>query len=52
VMESRLSQSLFMNFSFSWRNLSYHGAFSRIFLSHDGILANTEPFQKFFFHIM
>jgi hypothetical protein len=26
-----------MNFSFTWWNLGYHGAFSRIFLSHDGI---------------
>jgi hypothetical protein len=37
MVESRLSRSLFTNFSFTWWNLSYHGAFSRIFLSHDGI---------------
>jgi hypothetical protein len=34
------------------RNLGYHGAFSRMFLSHDGISAITEPFHKFFFHTM
>jgi hypothetical protein len=40
----------FMNFSFTWWNLGYHGAFSRIFLlSHGGISAITEPFHKFFF---
>jgi hypothetical protein len=52
MTESRLSQSLFTNFSFSWRSLGYHRAFSRIFLSHDGISAITEPFHEFFFHMM
>jgi hypothetical protein len=52
MMESRLSRSLFRNFSFTWWNLGYHRAFSQIFLSHDGILAITEPFHKFFFHMM
>jgi hypothetical protein len=48
MVESRLSRSLFMNFSFTWWNLGYHGAFSRIFFSHDGISAITEPFHEFF----
>jgi hypothetical protein len=46
---SRLSWSLFANFSFTWCNLGYHGAFTRIFLSHGGISAITEPFSRFFF---
>jgi hypothetical protein len=41
-----------MNFSFTWWNLGYHGAFSRIFLSHGGISAITEPFHEFFFHMV
>jgi hypothetical protein len=49
---SRLSHSLFTNVSFTWWNLGYHGAFSRIFLSHGGILAITEPFHDFFFHMV
>jgi hypothetical protein len=52
MMESRLSRSLFTNFSFARWNLSYHGAFSRFFLSHDRISAITEPFHELFFHIM
>jgi hypothetical protein len=52
TMESRLSQSLFTNFSFTWWNLGYLGAFSRISLSHDGISAISEPFHEFFFHMM
>jgi hypothetical protein len=36
-MESQLSRSLFTNSSFTQWNLDYHRAFSRIFLSHDGI---------------
>jgi hypothetical protein len=52
MMESRLSRSLFTNFSFTWWNFGYHGAFSRIFLSHDGMSAITEPFHEFFFHVM
>jgi hypothetical protein len=48
-VESRLSRSRFMNFSFTWWNLSYHGVFSRFFLSHDGISAITEPFHELFF---
>jgi hypothetical protein len=52
MVESRLSQSLFTNFSFTWWNLGYHGAFSRIFLSHGGISAITEPFHELFFHTM
>jgi hypothetical protein len=51
TMEFRRSQSLFMNFSFTWWNLGYYGAFSRIFLSQGGILAITEPFHEFFFHV-
>jgi hypothetical protein len=50
-MESQSSQSLFTDFSFTWWNLGYHGAFSRIFLSH-GISAITEPFHGFFFHMV
>jgi hypothetical protein len=49
TVESRLSRSLFTNFSFTWWNLGYHGAFSRISLSHGGISAITEPFHEFFF---
>jgi hypothetical protein len=52
TVESRLSQSLFTNFSFTWCNLGYHGAFSRIFLSHGGISAITEPFHELFFRTM
>jgi hypothetical protein len=48
-MESRLSLSLFTNFSFTWWNLGYYGAFSWIFLSHGGISAITEPFTNFSF---
>jgi hypothetical protein len=48
MVEFRLSQSLLTNFSFSWWNLGYHGAFSRTFLSHDGISAITEPFHEFY----
>jgi hypothetical protein len=50
-MEFRLSQSLFMNF-FIWWNFGYHGAFSRTFLSHNGISAIMEPSRELFFHIM
>jgi hypothetical protein len=50
MVESRLSRSLFTNFSFTWWNLGYHKAFSRIFLSHDGISAITKPFHEFFSH--
>jgi hypothetical protein len=46
MVESRLSRILFMIFSFTWWNLGYHEAFSRIFLSHGGILAITKPFHK------
>jgi hypothetical protein len=52
TMESRQSLSLFANFSFTWWNISYHGVFSRIFLSHSGISAITEPFHEFFFHMV
>jgi hypothetical protein len=52
VVESRLSRSLFTSFSFTWWNLGYHRAFSRIFLSHGGISAITEPFHEFFFHMV
>jgi hypothetical protein len=38
----------FTNFSFTWWNLGYHGAFSRNFLSHGGISAITEPFHEIF----
>jgi hypothetical protein len=37
TMESWLSRSFLTNFSFTQWNLGYHGAFSRIFLSHDGM---------------
>jgi hypothetical protein len=68
MTESWLSRSLFTNFSFSRRNLGYHGAFhevlfftmeswlsrslSRTSLFHDGILAITEPFTNFSFFTM
>jgi hypothetical protein len=51
-MESRLSQSLFTNFSFTWWNSGYHEAFSWTFLFHNGFSAITEPFHEFFFHTM
>jgi hypothetical protein len=51
-VESRLSRSVFTNFSFTRWNLGYHGTFSQIFLSHDGISAITEPFHELFFHTM
>jgi hypothetical protein len=52
TMEFWLSGSLSHEpFSFSRWNLGYHRAFSRIFLSHDGISAITEPFHDFFFHM-
>jgi hypothetical protein len=41
-----------MNFSFTWWNLGYHEAFPRIVLSHGGISTITEPFHKFFFHMV
>jgi hypothetical protein len=41
-----------MNFSFTWWNLGYHGAFSRFFLSHGGISAITKPFHEFSFHMV
>jgi hypothetical protein len=46
TMESRLSRSLFTNFSFTRWNLGYHGAFSRFFLSHDGISAIEGPIRR------
>jgi hypothetical protein len=49
MMEFWLSGSLSR---ISWWNLGYHGAFSQIFLSHDGISAITEPFHESFFHMM
>jgi hypothetical protein len=51
-MESRLSRSLFMYFSFTRWNLGYHKALSRISFSHDGISAITKPFHEFLFHTM
>jgi hypothetical protein len=33
-------------FFLSWWNFGHHEAFSRIFLSHGGILAITKPFHK------
>jgi hypothetical protein len=49
MVESRLSQSLFTNFSFSHGGiLAITKSFSRIFLSHGGISAITKPFHKFF----
>jgi hypothetical protein len=53
-----LPRSLFTYFSFTRWNFGYHGAlsyheaFSQIILSHDGVLAITEPFHKFFLHTM
>jgi hypothetical protein len=52
MMELWLSRSLLTNFSFTRWNSGYHEAFSRIFLSHDGISVITEPFHEFFFHMM
>jgi hypothetical protein len=52
TMELWLSQSLVTIFSFTRWNSGYHEASSRIFLSHDGISAITEPFHEFFFHMM
>jgi hypothetical protein len=52
MVEFWLSRSLFTNFSFTRWNSGYHGAFSRVFLSHGGISAITEPFHKFFFHMV
>jgi hypothetical protein len=52
MVESRLSRSLFTNFSFPRWNPGYHEAYLRIFLSHGGIPAITEPFHKFFFHMV
>jgi hypothetical protein len=49
MVESRLSRSLFTNFSFTWWNLGYHGAFSWIFLSHDGILKKCTMWGKTLF---
>jgi hypothetical protein len=42
----------FTNFSFTWWNPGYHRVFSRIFLSHDVVLAITEPFHESFFQMM
>jgi hypothetical protein len=39
-------------FSFSRWIFGYQGAFSRISLSHNGILAIKEPFHEFLFHTM
>jgi hypothetical protein len=44
-----LSRSIFTNFPFTRWNFGYHGAFSQIYLSHDGISAITEPFHEFLF---
>jgi hypothetical protein len=52
MMEFRLSRSLLTSFSFTRWNFGYHGAFSLIFLSYDGISAVTEPSRELFFHIM
>jgi hypothetical protein len=38
-----------MNFSFTWWNIGYHGAFSRIFLSHGGILKKCTIWGKTLF---
>jgi hypothetical protein len=46
TMESRLSRSLFTNFSFTRWNFGYHEASLQIFLSHDGISAITQPFTR------
>jgi hypothetical protein len=52
TMEFRLSRSLFTNFSLIRWNSGYHGAFSRIFLSYDGIQVIAEPFHELFFYTM
>jgi hypothetical protein len=52
TMESWLSQSLFTNFSLTQWNIGNHGAFSWIFIWHNGISAITEPFHEFFFDTM
>jgi hypothetical protein len=48
----RLSRSLSRTFCFTQWNSGYHVAFHELFLSHNGILAITEPFTNFFFHTM
>jgi hypothetical protein len=51
MLEFWLSRSLLMNFSFIQWSSAYHEAFSRTFLSHDGILAITKPSHELFlFH--
>jgi hypothetical protein len=50
MVESRLSRSLFTNFSFAWWNLGYHRAFSRIFLSH-GVIHEMHDLGGDSFHI-
>jgi hypothetical protein len=53
TMKFQPSRSLSHEFFYFTRwNLDHHGAFSRIFLSHDGNSAITEPFHEFFFHVM
>jgi hypothetical protein len=52
MIGSRLSRSLSTNFFFTWWNFSYHRAFSRTFLSYDGISAITQPFHELFFLMM
>jgi hypothetical protein len=42
----------FMIFPFTWWNLGYHEAFSRISLSDGGISAIMKPFHEFFFVMM
>jgi hypothetical protein len=48
MVESRLSRSLFTNFSFTLWNLGYHEAFSRIFLSHGGIHKMHDLGEEYF----
>jgi hypothetical protein len=52
MMESWLSRSLLMKFSFSRWNPGYHEAFSSTFIFHDGILAITKPSHELFFFTM
>jgi hypothetical protein len=51
-MEFWLSRSLSRIISFTRWNSGYYRAFNKIFLSHVGILAITEPFTNFFFHTL
>jgi hypothetical protein len=46
----KLSRSLFTNYSFTRWSFGYHGAFSQIFLTHDGISESQSLFTNLFSH--